>query len=89
MIVDSELAANSAMSEVMSGLGYPLSGEQAVELYSGLRWRDCHRKVEEDSGLRFDAEKLGRQVDQAIAAKAGAMTAIEGVETFLRGQSHR
>lgn len=89
MIVDSELAANSAMAEVLTELGYPLSGEKAVELYSGLRWKDCHPRIEEESGLRFDSEELGRKVDEAIAAKAASMLAIEGIEDFLAGQAHR
>jgi HAD superfamily hydrolase (TIGR01509 family) len=89
VVVDSEALANRAMAEVLSARGYPISGEEAVALYSGLRWADCHRRIEEESGLRFDSEALETAVDEAIASRTAEMLAIEGIGPFLAGQAHR
>ena len=89
MIVESEAVANAAMAEVLTARGHALTGEEAVARYSGLRWIDCHRKIEEESGLRFDSEELGRAIDAAVAARTAEMLAIEGIEPFLSAQSHR
>lgn len=89
VIVDSEAIANAAMAEVLSNLGYEISAEQAIERYSGLRWRDCHRAIEADARQSFDSQTLGTMIDEAAAARVGEMLAIEGIEPFLRSQSHR
>ena len=89
MIVDSEAVANAAMAEVLTARGHAVSGEEAVARYSGLRWIDCHRKIEEDSGLSFDPDELGRAIDEVVAARTAEMLAIEGVEPFLASQGHR
>ena len=89
MIVDSEAVANAAMAEILTARGHPVTGEEAVARYSGLRWIDCHKKIEEESGLSFDAEELGRAIDEAIARRTAEMHAIEGIEPFLASQSHR
>jgi len=89
VIVDSEYAANAALAEVLTAQGYPVSAEDSVERYAGLRWSDCHRRIEEESGLRFDGDSLGAKVDEAIAARAADMLAIEGIDAFLAAQVHR
>jgi HAD superfamily hydrolase (TIGR01509 family) len=89
VIVDSEYAANAALAEVLTKEGYPVSAEESVERYAGLRWSDCHRRIEAESGLRFDSEALGAKVDEAIAARAADMLAIEGIHGFLEAQAHR
>jgi HAD superfamily hydrolase (TIGR01509 family) len=89
VIVDSEAVANAVLADVLCGLGYEVTAEQAIERYSGLRWADCHRRIVEDSGRDFDADALGTMVDEAVAARAAEMLAIEGVGAFLEAQSHR
>jgi HAD superfamily hydrolase (TIGR01509 family) len=89
VIVDSEAAANAVLAEILTARGHPVTAEESIARYSGLRWADCHRRIEEESGLGFDAELLGAQVDEAIAARTAEMLAIEGIEPFLAGQSHR
>ena len=89
MIVDSEAVANAVMAEVLTARGHAVTGEEAVARYSGLRWIDCHRKIEEESGLSFDPEELGRAIDEAVAERTAEMLAIEGIEPFLAAQSHR
>ncbi|HEY5720784.1 MAG TPA: HAD family phosphatase [Allosphingosinicella sp.] len=89
VIVDSEAVANAAMAEILTARGHAVSGEEAVARYSGLRWTDCHRKIEEESGLAFHADELGRAIDEAIAARTAEMLAIEGIEPFLTAQGHR
>jgi HAD superfamily hydrolase (TIGR01509 family) len=74
---------------VLTAEGYPVSAEDSVERYAGLRWSDCHRRIEEESGLGFDCEALGAKVDEAVAARAADMLAIEGIEGFLAAQGHR
>lgn len=89
VIVDSEVVANAALAEVLSRAGCPTRGEEAVALYSGLRWSDCHRRIEEVTGRRFDSDALGREVDEAIAGRAAEVLAIAGLEPFLAAQAHR
>lgn len=89
MVVDSEAVANAAMAEVLTARGHRVTGEEALARYSGLRWIDCHRKIEEESGLSFDADELGGAIDEAVAARTAEMLAIEGIEPFLAAQSHR
>lgn len=89
VIVDSEALANAALAEVLISQGYEISAEEAIARYSGLRWRDCHRAIEAGSGLSFDCEALGAQVDEAAAARMAEMLAIEGIGPFLDSQSHR
>jgi HAD superfamily hydrolase (TIGR01509 family) len=74
---------------VLTAEGYPVSAEESVARYAGLRWTDCHRRIEEESGLRFECGALGAKVDEAIAARAADMLAIEGVEAFLATQRNR
>ena len=89
VIVDSEAVANAAMAEVLTARGHRLTGEEAVARYAGLRWIDCHRRIEEESGLSFDPEELGRAIDDAVASRTAEMLAIEGIGRFLEAQSHR
>lgn len=89
VIVDSEAIANAAMAELLTDLGYAISGEEAVARYAGLRWRDCHRLIEADCGRSFDSDLLGARVDAAIEARAGEMGAIDGLAPFLASQRHR
>jgi HAD superfamily hydrolase (TIGR01509 family) len=89
VIVDSEVVANAALAEVLSRAGCPTGGDEAVALYSGLRWSDCHRRIEKVTGRRFDRDALGREVDEAIAERAAQVLAIEGLEPFLAAQAHR
>ena len=77
------------MAEVLTGLGCKMSGEEAVARYSGLRWRDCHARIEADFGRDFDCEELGTLVDAAIEQRRGEMPAIEGLEVFLEAEGHR
>ncbi|HEV2746818.1 MAG TPA: HAD family phosphatase [Allosphingosinicella sp.] len=89
VIVDSEVVANAALADVLTQAGHAVTAEQAIELYSGLRWTDCHRRIEQESGLVFDREWLGDLVDAAVAARVAEVLAIEGIEPFLASQAHR
>ncbi len=89
VIVDSEWLANAVLADVLTEQGYAVTREESLARYSGLRWADCYRKIEEESGLRFGRETLGDLVDQAVAARAAEMLAVEGIEAFLERQSHR
>ena len=89
VIVDSEWLANAVLADVLTEQGYAVTREESLARYSGLRWADCHRKIEQESGLGMDCETLGALVDEAVAARAAEMLAVEGIEAFLAGQSHR
>lgn len=89
VIVDSEVVANDALAEVLRAQGHDVTWEEALARYTGLRWSDCHRLIEQESGRRFDPEALGDLVDAAIAARTAEVLAIEGLEPFLVAQAHR
>ena len=89
MIVDSEAVANAALAEVLTAQGHPTRYEQALDLYCGLNWADCHRRIEAETGRTFDREALGDLVDAAIAARASEVLAIEGLREFVVANAHR
>jgi HAD superfamily hydrolase (TIGR01509 family) len=89
VIVDSEALANSVLAEVLTERGFPVSAEESIARYCGLRWSDCHSKIEQESGLVFDSDELGAAVDSAVAARTAEMPAIDGIEPFLKSQRHR
>lgn len=45
--------------------------------------------IEEAAARRFDADALGKAVDEAVAARVGEILAIEGIGMFLEAQAHR
>jgi HAD superfamily hydrolase (TIGR01509 family) len=89
VIVDSEWLANAVLADVLTEQGYAVTREESLARYSGLRWDDCYRKIEEESGISLGRDTLGDLVDEAVVARAAEMLAIEGVGSFLAGQSHR
>ena len=66
-----------------------MSGEEAIARYSGLRWADCHRRIEADTGRSFDCDTLGGLVDAAVEARLELMQPITGIGAFLDGQAGR
>ena len=70
VIVDSETVANAALADLLTAQGVPTSYEEALSLYCGLNWTDCHRRIEAESGRRFDGEALGALLDAEIAARS-------------------
>jgi HAD superfamily hydrolase (TIGR01509 family) len=89
VVVDSEVVANAALAEALTELGHPITAEHAIERYSGLRWSDCHRAIEADSGLAIDLPSLRRSVDRLVTSRVADMLAIDGIGQFLEEQSGR
>jgi HAD superfamily hydrolase (TIGR01509 family) len=83
------VVANAALAEAVTALGHPVTAEQAIERYSGLRWTDCHRAIEAESGLEVDLPALRARVDDRVAARVAEVLAIEGIGPFLEAQSAR
>lgn len=73
----------------MTGIGHAMTSEEAIARYSGLRWADCHRRIEADTGQAFDCHRLGDLVDAVVAARVEHMTPISGVADFLERQAGR
>ncbi len=61
VLVDSEPLANAAMAEMMTVLGHPMTTEQSIRLFSGLRIDDVLRRAE---------QVLGRPIPPAASADA-------------------
>jgi HAD superfamily hydrolase (TIGR01509 family) len=89
VIVDSEVAANAALADVLTAHGHSTGLDEALDLYSGLNWPDCHRRIELETGRAFDREALGARVDAAIAARAAEMLEIEGLREFVAANADR
>ena len=89
VIADSEVTCNAALADLLTGLGRPTTLDQALDLYAGRRWSDCHRLIERDLGRHLDSAWLEREVDAAVAARAHEVLAIEGIERFLERQAGR
>jgi len=46
VLVDSELLANEALAELISALGHPMTTQQALQIFSGLRLGDVLKSAE-------------------------------------------
>jgi HAD superfamily hydrolase (TIGR01509 family) len=73
----------------VTALGHPVTPEQAIERYSGLRWSDCHRAIEADSGLAVDLPALRESVDSLVASRIAEVLAIGGLGAFIEEQPGR
>ena len=89
VVVDSEVVSNAALAGVLTRLGHEVSGEEAIERYSGLRWVDCHRVIVKESGLAIGCPELIALVDAEVAERVADVLAIEGIGFFLEAQRHR
>lgn len=90
VIVDSEAVSNAVLAQVLSTrFGLPMTAEEAVARYCGLRWADCHRAIERDLGRSIPPGSIQKLVDEAMGARANEVPAIEGIGDFLAAQAHR
>jgi HAD superfamily hydrolase (TIGR01509 family) len=65
VLVDSELLANAALAELMSTLGHPMTTEQAVKIFTGLRLRDVLSSAEALLSFPIPAD-LGASAGQRL-----------------------
>jgi HAD superfamily hydrolase (TIGR01509 family) len=89
VIADSELVANIALAEALTGLGSPHTLEDALDHYCGRRWSDCLPLIEERLGRAVPEDFLVALVDEAVARLSVEVAAIKGVGPFLDAHSHR
>ncbi len=78
VLVDSEFLAAAAEAELLTAAGYPISGEEISELYSGLTFSDIMLRIEEKAAIPLQASLIGQAealVDRRLKAK---VRAIEG-----------
>lgn len=89
VIADSELVANMALADALTGLGSPHSVEDALDHYCGRRWSDCMPLIEARVGRAMPEGFLEALVDEAIARLSVEVDAITGVGDFLDRHAHR
>lgn len=89
VIVDSEMVANRALAEALTGLGSPTTAEEAIRRYSGRRWSDCLPLVEEQLGRAVPDDFVATLVADAVARLSAELRAIDGVADFVARQAHR
>ncbi|MBC7985160.1 MAG: HAD family phosphatase, partial [Sphingomonadaceae bacterium] len=89
VIADSELVANIALAEALTGLGSPHTLEDALDHYCGRRWSDCLPLIEARLGRAVPEDFLVALVDDAVARLSVEVAAIEGVGPFLAAHAHR
>lgn len=78
VLVDSEIVAARVEAELLTKAGFPITAEEVASQFSGLRFSDILRKVEEISSIPFQAsliEESERKVDRKLAT---SLRAIEG-----------
>ncbi len=89
VIVDSEVIANRALAEILTRFDSPTTLEDALRRYSGRRWSDCMPLVEEQLGRTVDSDAFIALVDEATERLTDQLAAIDGVGSFVAGQTHR
>src|SRR5262249_60465957 len=82
VLVDSELLANAALAELMSTLGHPMTTEQAVKIFTGLRLRDVLSSAEALLSFPIPAD-LGASAGEGLLERfgCGRKTATRDIES--------
>ncbi len=87
VLVDSEIVAARVEADLLTRAGFPITAEEIASQYSGLRFSDILRRVEEISSIPLQAsliEESERKVDRKLAtslrAIEGAAEAVASVE---------
>jgi HAD superfamily hydrolase (TIGR01509 family) len=78
VLVDSEIVAARVEADLLTKAGFPISADEVASQYSGLRFAEILRKVEEISSIPLQAsliEESERKVDRKLAS---SLRAIEG-----------
>lgn len=78
VLVDSEIIAARVEAELLTAAGYPITGEEISELYSGLTFSDIMLRIEEKAAIPFQASLIDQAeglVDRKLKAN---VRAIEG-----------
>jgi len=87
VLVDSEVIAAAVEAELLTAAGYPITGEEISEIYSGLTFSDIMLRIEEKAAIPFQASLIDQAealVDRRLKAK---VRAIDGVHKAVAGVS--
>jgi HAD superfamily hydrolase (TIGR01509 family) len=78
VLVDSEIVAARVEAELLTKAGFPITAEEVASQFSGLRFADILRKVEEISSIPLQAsliEESEKKVDRKLVS---SLRTIEG-----------
>jgi len=88
VVADSELLSNTALAEVLTGIGLPTTTDDAIAAYMGKRWLDSRPLIE----ARLDGpcpDTVHADWTRLCHERASSeLTAVPGLAGFLAGLEH-
>jgi HAD superfamily hydrolase (TIGR01509 family) len=82
VIADSEVLSNAVLAEALTGLGHPITAEEAVDRYIGLHWADTCARIEAEIGRPLPPGFKVR-TSEAFQRRLHEVKAVAGVADFL------
>lgn len=86
VLVDSEIIAAAVEADLLTAAGYPITGEEISQLYSGLTFSDIMLRIEEKAAIPFQAslidqaeELVDRKLKSSVRVIEGAHEAVASV----------
>lgn len=89
VVADSELLNNTALAEVLTGIGLPTTTDDAIAAYMGKRWLDCRPLIEARLGRSCPESVIEDWTRLCHVRAASVLRPVKGVAEFLdrHGQS--
>lgn len=87
VLVDSEIIAARAESELLAKAGYTIDHEELARAYAGLTFREILLRIEKEEGHTFQAsliEEAEKLVDQRLAREVRAIEGAAGAVAAIR-----
>ena len=88
VIADSEVLANAALADYLTGLGHPTTTEESLATYLGKRWADVIATAEAKTGGKLPPT-VSDEIKAAVHARFRAELAeVPGARAFIRDHAH-
>ena len=84
VIADSETLACAVLADIISELGHPITTDDAIRLFTGLRSQECHTAIETMIGRPLPPDFVSILRNRRSASFERELTAVEGVRDYIR-----
>lgn len=84
VIADSEPLACAVLAEIISELGHPLTTDEAIQLFIGLRARECYAAIETMTNRPLPQDFVSILRKRRSASFERELTAVKGVRDYIK-----
>ena len=84
VIADSETLACAVLAEIISELGRPITTDDAIRLFTGLRARECYAAIEKMINRPLPPDFVSILRKRRSASFERELTAVAGVQDYIR-----